>query len=149
MHFDLVLSKMKNSCSRREYCEADIINKLKSFDLTESEKVTIIKSLKDEAYIDNLRFCKAYVNDKFKFNRWGKKKIFISLKSKGIDEGDINSELNKIDAQEYLNVIEELLKSKKVKAKNEFEKKGKLTNYALSKGFEYDLINKVIEKLGL
>ena len=44
----------------------------------------IIDRLKAEKYIDEARYCRSFINDKLRFNKWGRKKIEFALKQKQI-----------------------------------------------------------------
>ena len=58
----------------------------------------------------------------------------------------IQEALTEIDDEKYIEVLRELIDSqrKKIKGKSEYEVKGKLYNYALSRGFEGGLIPRIL-----
>jgi regulatory protein len=89
------------------------------------------------------------VKDKFHFNKWGKIKISYSLKQKGLDNNLISNALNTIDEGEYEEMLAVLLKAKlkTIKWEYEYEKMGKLFNFAQSRGFESSIIDKAIRRL--
>ena len=101
-----------------------------------------MKKLIEEKYIDEERYCKSFVHDKFVYNKWGKMKITKELRSKKISLQCIESQLSKIDESEYLNVLKSLLQAKKktIRGKSEYEINGKLIRFALGRGFEIDVI---------
>ncbi|MBN1388835.1 MAG: RecX family transcriptional regulator [Bacteroidales bacterium] len=143
------LERAMNLCSRSEQCIKDIQGKLNSWRLTsETENYSIIQRLLDNKFIDEKRYARSYVQDKLRFNKWGRVKIRVMLKSRGINEDDIEYGLGMIDHDSYIKMIEEEMDSKKrsIKAKNLFDLKGKLYRFAESRGYEreifYDIINK-------
>ena len=71
------------------------------------------------------------------------------LRAKAIDDQTIQEALNNIDDESYRATLkEELIKKRKsVKASNHYDLKGKLVRFASSRGFESDLIYKVLEEL--
>ena len=80
-----VLDRMRNLCSRREYCRADIMKKAMSAldgDREKAEKV--IEILVAEKYIDELRYASAFARDKSSISGWGETKIRYMLSSKGV-----------------------------------------------------------------
>ena len=80
-----VLDRMRNLCSRREYCRSDIMKKvLKALDgdRTGAEKIT--ETLVREKYIDELRYSSAFARDKASIAGWGETKIRYMLSAKGI-----------------------------------------------------------------
>lgn len=145
--YSVSLRKTMAICAGRECCRSDIRLKLDSWGLQEKDGEKIIGLLLKEKFIDEDRYALAFVKDKFRYNRWGKIKISAALRLKKIPGEVINTALESIDNEDYNRVIKNLLMShrKSVKAKNQYDLKGKLMRYGLSKGFEshilYDLLN--------
>jgi len=133
--FETALKKAMALCAGREYCRSDIRQKLStwSIDATDAEK--IISKLVIEKFIDEERYCTAFV------------KIASALKMKNIPGETINNALGSIDEETYMDALKEMIATqrRKVKAKNQYELKGKLLRFGLSRGFEshllYDLLN--------
>lgn len=146
MEYKKALSKCMQMCSRKEYCITDIKQKLINWDINNVDADKIVATLQDEKFIDEERFVNAFVNDKFKFNKWGKKKISFALAQKGLSKHAISKGLKQIDVNEYKELILELItdKAKKVTAGTEFERNGKIANFLASRGFEADLIFKYL-----
>lgn len=145
--FESARRRAMTICAGREYCIDDIRNKLGSWGVGEADTEKIIISLQKEKFIDEERYAAAFVRDKFKYNKWGKIKISAHLRQKKIPENIINIALDSIDNTTYLNMIRDLLISHRrtIRAANQYDLKGKLLRYGLSKGFEshilYDMIN--------
>jgi regulatory protein len=145
--YKIALTKVMALCSRREYCSEDIRVRLQSWGVEEKDSGKIIGTLIKENFLNESRYSEAFVKDKFRYNKWGKVKIAAHLKAKSIPGELIRSALNAIDDELYRNTLKELIAShrKSVKAKNQYDLKGKLLRYGLSKGFEsslmYDLLN--------
>lgn len=129
-------------CSKKECCRYDILHKLKLWKIDEEDTEKIIQKLEKEKFIDETRYTKAFVNDKLKFNHWGKIKIKYHLKQKNIAESTIKTGLDIIAIDEYKKILTNEMekKWKMVRAKSVFEKKQKVLSYLSSKGFEIDLI---------
>ena len=143
------LSKAMRICSSQEKCKHDIRIKLKLWEVSERDIKEILDQLVKEKFIDEKRYASFYTNDKFKFNNWGKIKIRYSLKQKYIAEALINDALEKIDFEIYKEALRSILenKSRSIKSSNQFDKKAKLVRFAQGRGFEYELILEVIDKL--
>jgi regulatory protein len=141
------LSRAMALCSKSEYCINDIRTKLHSWSVSEKDTERIISSLVKEKFLDEKRYAGFFVRDKFRFNKWGRIKIAAHLKSKNIPAEIIKDALDSIDNGIYIKTLKELLTEhrKHIKAQNQFDLKGKLMRYGLSKGFEssllYDLLN--------
>lgn len=146
MTADEVLYKLAARCSVSEQCMSDIEAKLAKFDLPEEEKIRILRHLVEEKYVNDERYAEAYVRDKYRFNKWGRIKIAQGLRMKGIDRESIEAAMEAIDEQEYLNILRELLKSKRKSTygKNDYEVNGKLIRFATSRGFEFAAICKCL-----
>lgn len=145
--YGTLLSKAMALCSKREYCTDDIRNKLRSWGAVETDSEKIISTLIRENFLNETRYASAFVRDKFTYNKWGKVKIAAHLRAKQITPGIITSALNLIDNDLYMRTMKEIISSHRrhMKAKNQFDLKGKLLRFGLSKGFEsnllYDILN--------
>lgn len=146
---DILLNKAAIYASRCEHCENEVREKLLGWGGSEEEADEIITYLTEERYIDNQRYANSYTRDKFRFNHWGKYKIGMMLRSKDICNEIIEEALNQIGEEEYLEKLEQILRDKlrSLKYSSEYEKKGKLFKFALSRGFESSAISKVIDGL--
>lgn len=145
--YQSALSRAMALCSQKEQCIDDITKKLTAWELSENDSRKIINSLLKEKFIDEKRYAGFFARDKFRFNKWGKIKIAAHLKMKNIPSGIIKEALESIDNEEYVDVLKNLLSEHRrhIKAKNQYDLKGKLLRYGQSKGFEngllFDLIN--------
>ncbi|OKZ09374.1 MAG: hypothetical protein BHV75_12835 [Bacteroides oleiciplenus] len=141
------LSKVAAYCSTAEHCRAEVSEKLQRWGLPYDAIERILERLENEKYIDEERFCRAFVNDKYRFAKWGKVKIAQALQLKKISYNVYRRFLNEIDEEEYLSILDGLLlaKRKSVHAGNEFELNGKLMRFALSRGFEMKDISRCIQ----
>lgn len=136
------LLKAKKLCSKQEKCIQDIRKKLVQWQVEDKKHDEIIDELLAEKYIDELRYAGFFVNDKFKFNKWGKIKIAYMLGGKGIPGHIVQAALDEIDEQTYrAMVIEELeKKNQAIKDPNPYTRKQKLVNFAKSRGYGLEMI---------
>lgn len=143
------LQKMMKICSTQEKCKSDIYTKLKNWNVDDDLIEKIIQKLVEENFINEERYAKAFVNDKFKFNKWGKIKIRYELKLKQIDNSVIEDAIEIIDENKYYELAEEIVKSKlkTVKSGNIYETKAKLIRFAYNKGFEQEIIYSIADKI--
>ncbi len=149
MTCEQILSKLTALCSRSEHCCHDIKEKLRRWEIDETTSQKVIDYLKKEKYIDDSRYARFFVNDKVKFNRWGRRKVEQALRMKGIAEEDYEEALSSVEDADYESVLQPLLKSKmkSVKAKNDYEFRMKLIRFALGRGFSYEQITHCLDKL--
>lgn len=141
------LSRVASYCSTAEHCRAEISEKLQRWGIAYETIIRILNQLETERYIDEERFCHAFVNDKFRFCKWGKMKIAEGLYMKKIPKDVSWRCLNGIDEEEYLSILRDLLASKRksINAKDDYELNGKLMRFAMSRGFELKDIKRCID----
>jgi len=141
------LNKAMALCAGREYCSEDIRYKLDSWGLKSHDAESVINTLIKENFINDKRYAEAFVKDRYRQNKWGRLKIASQLRAKRIEPGLIDMALSLLDEDDYRQTIREILAShrKSIKAKNQYDMKGKLMRFGLSKGFEtyilYDILN--------
>ena len=99
-----------------------------------------------ERYVDDERFARAYVKDKIRYNKWGRRKVQQGLWTKRIDEDIQQRVLGEVDDEEYLSVLRPLLKQKQrsIKAESDYERNQKLVRFALGRGFTFDIIRQCL-----
>ena len=141
------LQKAKQYCAFQERCHSEVKEKLYSFGMNKKEVDELLSELISENYLNEERFAILYAGGKFRIKQWGKVKIKYSLKQKQVSEYCIKKALAAIDERDYIKTLEKLFdqKLKTLKAeKNIFVKKRKLQDHLLQKGFETNLVSKLI-----
>ena len=136
-------------CSVAERCIFDIKKKMETAAISTEAKERIIRRLVEEKFIDEIRFCRSFVNDRLRFNKWGRIKIDFELRNRGIDASIREDALNQIDEQYYYDILFSILKDKKksVKAKDNREEFLKLLRFAAGRGFETNLASRCLKQL--
>ena len=144
-----LLHKAASYCSLSEHCVSDVEEKLILWNAQENDKQFIVNNLLKDDFINEKRYATAFVNDKFKFNKWGKIKISMALKQKRVDNKLIANALNSINEDEYDEVLAAILKTKlkTLKWKDEYEKTRKLFAFVQSRGFENEVIDRIIRAI--
>ena len=143
-----VLDRMRNLCSRREYCRSDIMKKVVSAldgDKERAEKVMEI--LVAERYIDEFRYASAFARDKSSISGWGETKIRYMLSSKGIPREVIDKALEEIDGAKAMTRLEKLMENKYRSLKDDPQCRLKMLRFGLGRGYGYDEVSKVLEFL--
>ena len=138
-------------CSRYEKCTSQIYEKLKLWGLSTAESEQVVKQLVEEKYLDDERFARAYVKDKFRFNHWGKQKIAHVLRAKNISPEILDLALEEIVDDDYSDNLRKLLtdKEKSIKSKDKYDKRNKLMRFALGRGFESGKVYAIFKELGI
>lgn len=145
-----VLNKAAAYCAAAERCCSEVRSKLSSWGVPDDGKSKITELLLRENYIDENRYCRSFINDKFRFNKWGRMKIAQMLRYKGIAPEIIREQLLLIDETEYRQTLSELIRSKRksVKSRDAYQLSGKLIRFALGRGFEMAEIRRVLQQDG-
>lgn len=150
LHTDTeLLQKAAAYCAYRERTVAEVTDKLRTLGATDVQKQKIIAKLIEEKYIDEGRFAASFVRGKFNVNKWGRLKIKAELNFKGIDKKLVEKALREINDSDYQLTLKKLIekKAKEVKGEAPAKARAKLMRFAYSKGFEPEVINKVIAGL--
>jgi len=149
MNFDQALNRLANYCSRAERCIQDVRRKLDAWEITKEDQEKIIRRLQQEKFLDERRYCKAFVNDKTKYSHWGVFKIKYALKKKQISDELIRDSLENISPEESREQLRQLIeqKRKSVKGKNEWEIRQKLIRFAVGRGFSLEEVEILIRAL--
>ena len=142
-----VLYKLTAMCSQAEHCSQEMLDKMKKWDIPEDVQARVMQYLTQEKFIDDERYCRFFVKDKIKYNKWGRRKVEQALYMKHIPSSISGPILDEIPAEDYLEVLRPLLKSKRktVKAATEYERNMKLIKLALGRGFSMDIIKDCID----
>ena len=103
-----------------------------------------------ERCISEARYCRAFVNDKVKFNRWGRIKITAAMREKLLPQVYIKEALENIDEDTYLQALQETIdiKRRELKGKDDFATQQKIIRHAASRGYEPALIISTIKYKG-
>jgi regulatory protein len=100
----------------------------------------------ERGFIDEERYCRAFVKDKVVYNKWGRRKVEQALWAKRIPQEIIREALDEVDQENYVDTLRQLLKNKSrsVKASSEYERTQKLIRFAAGRGFTMDVIRQCL-----
>ena len=142
LSYEHALYRLATYCSRSERCIQDVRQKMVAWEIPANQQIQIIQHLQKEKFLDEGRYCKAFVNDKAKYNRWGVEKIRFELRKKQIPDILIQEALKNLNPEESRERLRLLIEQKKksVKGKNEWEIRQKLLRFAASRGFSMEEI---------
>lgn len=145
--FDKALLKAAALCSKSEKCAFDIEQKLLQWGLSVNDTAKIISHLRDEKYIDELRFATYFTRDKFRFNKWGRVKISYALRLKKIPRTIIEEALSVIDPDDYIKTARELIDSKcrLIRGCDDYIRKMKVLRFVTGHGFEPDIVSDLLK----
>ena len=136
-------------CARQEFSRRDISTKLMNKGAMADEAREVVDRLVSEGFIDDARYARAFVADKFRFERWGRVKISYMLHLKGLPDDVVDEALHQIDDTQYVETLKDLLEAKlrTLWAATPFALRQKVARTAISRGFEPDLVFQVMNLL--
>lgn len=144
--FDEIKQKLVNYCVYQDRCHAEVEQKMRDFLLIPEAKDEIFLFLIKENYLNEERFTRSYIRGKFYIKHWGRTKIKMNLKMKGINEKLISNSMDEIDESDYEKTIIKLYQNyfSSQKGLQGYQKKSKTIKHLLSKGYEYEIIINLI-----
>lgn len=144
-------TKAEHYCAYQERSQQEVRDKLYEWGLWTNAVENIISQLISDNFLNEERFAKAYTRGKFNQKGWGKIKIKQGLKFKKVPAVLIKKALQAIADDDYLNTLQGVLtkKANTVIERDPFKRKYKLHQYALSRGYESDLIADVMRDSNL
>ena len=134
-------------CAQGEHCQWEMTEKMRRWELDDAAQARIMQRLIKERLVDDERYTRAFIKDKVRYNKWGRRKVEQALWQKHIAEDIRQRILDEIDDEEYLSVLRPLLKQKRksIKAANDYELNQKLMRFAVGRGFTFDIIRQCID----
>ena len=134
-------------CARSEHCQYEMLEKMRKWNMTDEAQARVMQRLISEYYVDDERYARAFVHDKIRYNKWGRRKVEQALWMKHIDEDIRERVLSDIDDDEYISILRPLLKQKRrnIKAQSDYEQNQKLVKFALGRGFTFDIIRQCMD----
>lgn len=145
------LETLMATCARSERCISDIRRSLYRWRMRAEDYEPIIRRLVEERFVDEERYARLYVRDKAHGSGWGKHKIELGLKAKGIPTDLIALALQEIEPDQQTEQLETLLYRRKLreegKAKNTYELRTRLFRWAAGRGYDFSEIDEVLERI--
>lgn len=140
------VTKLARYCAYQKRSQQEVRDKLYSLGLHSDDVEEAIGQLITEDFINEERFTRAYVGGKFRVKKWGRVKILDGLRHHRISDYCIKKGFEEIDPVDYEKTLKILIEKKTATLKDEdaFVKKQKVARYAISRGFEADLVWEII-----
>jgi len=144
-----IIAKLSASCARAEHCLDDMRRKMERWQVENDVQEEVLQYLVKEKYIDESRYARFFINDKIKYNRWGRKKVEQALFYKHIPREVYEPLLDDIVDNDYEEILQPLLrtKEKNIKYANDYEKRMKLIRFAMGRGYSYEQAVHCLENL--
>jgi regulatory protein len=144
-HIKDIPDRLRHFCGFQDRSEKEVQLRLRALDVPPSQWDDLIRSLKEEGFLDDSRFAHSFARGKFRMNKWGKALIRQGLRQKGIDEELIQEAIEaEIDEEEYLDTLQQL--AAKLGPADDYTEKAKHRQALLRKGYEHAHINTVMQE---
>ena len=130
------LDKCEAYCAKSEHCAADVRRKLYEWAAPAEISDEIVENLYANDFLNDARFCHAYVHDKVAYQSWGRLKIQAGLRALDLPESEIRKSLDEIDEKQYKSNLQALFQQRKA------DPEEKRLRFLLQRGFTYDEIKK-------
>lgn len=143
-----VLSRLQAQCVRREYCVRNIRAKaLKAVEGDAALAEEMVASLVADRFVDDRRYAEAFAREKASLSGWGATKIAYALSGKGVARETIREALDQLDTEAASRKMEAVLAAKCRLLAQDPQGKLKLLRFALSRGYGYDEVREVVDRL--
>jgi len=145
---DDALKKLQRYCAYQERCHQEVRNKLLDLRIYGDDLEEIISDLISDNFLNEERFAKMFAGGKFRIKKWGRVKIKQELKLKKISAYCIKKAMAEIEEEDYIKTLYEVFEKrfKRVKETDEFKIRGNLAKYAISRGYETQLVWQEVKK---
>ncbi len=133
--------KAEAYCSKQEHCRSEVAAKLAAWGAGAAEAADILSALEGDGFIDDARYSRFYIHDKYLYDKWGRHKIAQALSLKRISSSVYAPLMDEvIDRDEYMEILSRLLAAKRrtVKAADGYVLRQKLLRFALQRGYGID-----------
>ena len=147
MSEEQALARLTALCASAEHCTGEMIDKMTKWEISEEAQARIMEHLVKNKYIDDERYCRAFVHDKMEYNHWGRRKIEQALYVKHVDKAIQKTVLDEIPDKDFIDILRPLIvqKRRQTRANSEYEMNMKLMRFAASRGFTIEQIRQCID----
>jgi len=145
-------AKIRHYCAFQERTHLEVKRKLSEYGLSWSDAGHVLSRLIEEGFLNEERFAQAFAGGKFRIKGWGKKKIEVELKKRGVAAYSIIKALrDEIPVDAYRKKLHQLAEKKWSQIKGagmtHRVRTEKTRLFLLRRGFENDLITKTLKEI--
>lgn len=138
-------AKAEAYCAAAEHCIFDVRQKLQQWGATEEQIKDILTHLEEARFVDEQRYCCAFIHDKLLYQGWGCMKMRAQLQAKHLPSAAIKQALDGMDKEVYQATLEKIIIGKQRSLKNnDPHLREKIIRFCLQRGFTYEEITAYI-----
>ncbi len=136
------LVKLQRYCAYQDRCHSEVRSKLIELGCYGQDLEEVMASLIEEKFLDEERFARSFARGKFRMKQWGRTRILQELKLRKISDYCLRKAMEEIKEADYLETLKAVLEKRAghIAEADDFARKGKLAQYAMSRGFEAELV---------
>lgn len=136
------LVKLQRYCAYQDRCHQEVRSKLIELGCYGQDLEEVMASLIEEKFLDEERFARSFARGKFRMKQWGRIRIRQELKIRNISEYCLRKAMEEISETDYLKTLKAVLEKRasQIAEADDFARKGKLAQYAMSRGFEAEMV---------
>ena len=136
------LVKLQRYCAYQDRCHKEVRSKLIELGIYGQDLEDVMASLIEENFLNEERFARSFARGKFRMKQWGRTRIRQELKLRNISEYCLRKAMEEISETDYLKTLKEVLEKRasQIAEADDFARKGKLAQYAMSRGFESEMV---------
>ncbi|MCO6483404.1 MAG: RecX family transcriptional regulator [Flavobacteriales bacterium] len=140
------LTKARAWCARQERSQQEVRDKLCGWKAPAKDIEAIVARLIGEGFLNEARFAEHFAVSKSRQKGWGRRKIELALKAKGVSDACIVAGLRAIDAGEEEEQLRIAVAKRweRVQETDPFARREKVIRYFLGKGFERDNVERAL-----
>ena len=131
-------------CIVMEYVDGMTLDEFLATKPSAAARKKVVEQLVADKYVDEARYASAFAREKASLQGWGPVKIRFQLRGKGIKDADIAAALAEVEPEKAEAKLQKLLEAKARTLKGDPQGRLKLIKYALSRGYDYDVVEKMV-----
>lgn len=140
-------ARLADRCATTELCTGEALDKLHRWGVASREAESIVQRLVTERFIDDERFARIWVRDRLWNARWGLLKIRAAMRLKRLEPETVEAAIGEeMDDERYFANLAAALRSKgrRMASPIAYEDKVKLARFAMSRGYEPELVREML-----
>ena len=139
------LQSLMRFCAYRERAEYEVHQKAVQLGMLPAQIKSAMATLKEEGFLNQERFLRAYVHDKRTFQGWGPYKIQAHLRHYQIPNADIQQALDEVSPEIWMTSLQKLVHQKTSLPPEDWDvvQRQKMFRWLYGRGFSSDQIQEV------
>lgn len=139
------LQSLMRFCAYRERAEYEVHQKAVQLGMLPAQIKSAMATLKEEGFLKQERFLRAYVHDKRTFQGWGPYKIQAHLRHYQIPNADIQQALDEVSPEFWMTSLQKLVHQKTSLPPEDWDvvQRQKMFRWLYGRGFSSDQIQEV------